>query len=167
MLVWLLFLWCEESLHLKSGELLVCDNYRVSQGRVLLWHRDELYGLPAEEVDWPRTFAEREARAKASESGGGEPESDSGGGAEDAARLAPNEFMIQKLDVRETSLIDLLRFLADMVGFNLYIDRSVSDRNVTYLLKQIPWRDALALILTNAGLDYDVQQSFIHVRGGY
>ena len=36
------------------------------------------------------------------------------------------------IDIREQPVLDLLRFLADEVGFNLYVDSSVGRVTATY-----------------------------------
>lgn len=72
--------------------------------------------------------------------------------------------MLDKLDVRDVSLIDLIRFLAEKGGYQLVIDASVQDQQVTYMLHQIPVAAALQMVLRNAGLDYEMQDVVVVAR---
>jgi type IV pilus assembly protein PilQ len=72
-------------------------------------------------------------------------------------------FEIQGIDVVNVPVTDLLRFFADQVGFNLYVDPSVSDMTATYKFTNIPWDQALEIILRNAGLDYQYDNGVLRV----
>jgi type IV pilus assembly protein PilQ len=67
------------------------------------------------------------------------------------------------IDIREQPVLDLLRFLADEVGFNLYVDNSVQDIKATYKFRNIPWDQALDIILTNANLDKEFRNGVLRV----
>lgn len=72
-------------------------------------------------------------------------------------------FEIQKIDVKDANVVDLLRFLADQVGFNLYVDPSVTDLKATYSFRNIPWDQAMDIILRNAGLDWEFENGVLRV----
>ena len=72
--------------------------------------------------------------------------------------------VLDKLDVRDVSLIDLIRFLAEKGGYQLVIDASVQDQQVTYMLHHIPVAAALQMVLRNAGLDYEIQDVVVVAR---
>jgi type IV pilus secretin PilQ/predicted competence protein len=70
---------------------------------------------------------------------------------------------IQKIDVKDANVVDLLRFLADQIGFNLYVDPSVKDLKATYRFKNIPWDQAMDIILRNAGLAWEYENDVLRV----
>jgi len=72
-------------------------------------------------------------------------------------------FEIQGIDVVDVNVTDLLRFFADQVGFNLYVDPSVKDLKATYKFSNIPWDQAMEIILRNAGLDYQYDNGVLRV----
>lgn len=72
-------------------------------------------------------------------------------------------FEIQKIDVKDANVVDLLRFLADQVGFNLYVDPSVQNLKATYSFRNIPWDQAMDIILRNANLDWDFENGVLRV----
>jgi len=72
-------------------------------------------------------------------------------------------FEIQGIDVVDVNVTDLLRFFADQVGFNLYVDPSVKDLKATYKFANIPWDQAMDIILRNAGLDYQYDNGVLRV----
>ncbi len=67
------------------------------------------------------------------------------------------------IDIREQPVVDLLRFLADEVGFNLFVDSSVGAVRATYKFHNIPWDQALDIILTNADLDKEFRNGVLRV----
>ncbi len=67
------------------------------------------------------------------------------------------------IDIRDQPVIDLLRFLADEVGFNLFVDSSVGNVRATYKFHNIPWDQALDIILTNADLDKEFRNGVLRV----
>ncbi|PIE90617.1 MAG: hypothetical protein CR997_05085 [Acidobacteria bacterium] len=72
-------------------------------------------------------------------------------------------FEIQGIDVVDVNVTDLLRFFADQVGFNLYVDPSVKNLKATYKFSNIPWDQAMEIILRNAGLDYQYDNGVLRV----
>ncbi len=72
-------------------------------------------------------------------------------------------FEIQKIDVKDANVVDLLRFLADQVGFNLYVDPSVQNLKATYSFRNIPWDQAMDIILRNANLDWEFENGVLRV----
>ncbi|CAM2008500.1 type IV pilus secretin family protein [Acanthopleuribacter pedis] len=70
---------------------------------------------------------------------------------------------ISIIDVKDADVVDLLRFIADQVGINLYVDSSVRDVRATYRFRNIPWDQALDIILTNANLDKQFQNGVLRV----
>lgn len=67
------------------------------------------------------------------------------------------------IDVKDANVVDLLRFIADQVGFNLFVDSSVGDIRATYRFRNIPWDQALDIILTNANLDREFKNGVMRV----
>lgn len=67
------------------------------------------------------------------------------------------------IDIRDQPVVDLLRFLADEVGFNLFVDSSVGNVRATYKFHNIPWDQALDIILTNADLDKEFRNGVLRV----
>lgn len=72
-------------------------------------------------------------------------------------------FEIAIIDVKDANVVDLLRFIADQVGINLYVDSSVGDIKATYRFRNIPWDQALDIILTNANLDKEFRNGVLRV----
>ena len=72
-------------------------------------------------------------------------------------------FEISIIDVKDANVVDLLRFIADQVGINLYVDSSVGDIRATYRFRNIPWDQALDIILTNANLDKEFRNGVLRV----
>jgi len=72
-------------------------------------------------------------------------------------------FELSIIDVKDANVVDLLRFIADQVGINLYVDSSVGDLKATYRFRNIPWDQALDIILTNANLDKEFRNGVLRV----
>ena len=150
MTLWLVLLFGGQELILKSGDRLAVDHFRRHGDYVLFQRGNDVLSIPASKVSWQQT-----------------PEPKETGGWQSVSKQRVDEgeeLMIGRLDVRQTSLIDLIRFMADMAGANLYIDGSVKDELVTYRLSNISWRQAMEIILRNAGLDAEVQHGMVSVR---
>ncbi len=58
---------------------------------------------------------------------------------------------IQDLDVRELDIRDFLRFLAEAAGVNIVVDNDVAG-SVTLRLRDVPWDEALDVVLRANGL---------------
>jgi type IV pilus assembly protein PilQ len=56
-----------------------------------------------------------------------------------------------------------LRFIADQVGINLYVDPSVGETRATYRFRNMPWDQVLDIILTNAGLEKEFRNGVLRV----
>jgi len=62
-------------------------------------------------------------------------------------------FPITHIDVKDQPAGDLLRFIADKVGLNLYIHPSVDDSiRVTYQFEKIPWDQVIDIVITDTDL---------------
>lgn len=72
-------------------------------------------------------------------------------------------FEISIIDVKDADVVDLLRFIADQVGLNLYVDSSVPKLSATYRFRNIPWDQALEIILANANLDKEFRNGVLRV----
>ena len=72
-------------------------------------------------------------------------------------------FSIETIDVQDADIVDLLRYIADQAGFNLFVHDSVQDIKVTYKFENIPWDQALDIILTNAQLEYHFSSGALRV----
>ncbi len=59
------------------------------------------------------------------------------------------------LDVRDADVRDLLRFLADFGEADLVLDESVKGR-ITIKLKNVPWDQAMELILKQSGYGIEI-----------
>ena len=151
MLWLLLFLASGEQLLLTNGASVVCDRFvKTGPHTVMVQHKGMAFVLQADDVDWQAT------RALSAEPARQAPEP--------APRDPDAPLLIQKLDVTRTSIIDLIRFLADMRDINLYIDPSVQDRQVTYRLRNIHWSAAMRLICMNAGLAMELNGNLVSVQ---
>ena len=64
------------------------------------------------------------------------------------------------LDFKDADIKDVLRFLADFGNFNLVLDASVQGK-VTIKLRDVPWDQALDIILKNHGLGADIAGSVV------
>lgn len=150
-----LLLLAAEVLYLRDSRVLDCDSYR-QQGDKVLVHKDGgSFSLPAGAVDWAKTAAqkaERLAEQKRLEE-------------ERAIRLARQEarkapiysgLIIEKLDVKQARVEDLLRYLCNLAGLDLVVDPSVAGKKATYFLKNIRWEDALAMVINDANLEYRI-----------
>ncbi len=158
------FVFRSETLWLRTGHRLLCDSFVKKADMVLIYRNEQAFALHQTAVDWPKT--QSQAVKELSELP--EPATNGGGtqslpGEEESLLPGKSGFIIQKLDVKDAGIIDLLRFLADMVGFNLVIDSSVPDTKATYLFKNIPWEDALQIILSNAELDCEIMYGAVRV----
>ena len=163
MTVLLLILCANEVLWLNTGQALACDGFERKDDRVLIQRGEQRFTLPDHLVDWAKTEAERERPSR-------EPDPEAANENDDSPeRISPGgpqepRLIIDSLDVKDASIIDLLRFLADRGGVNLVIDGSVPDTKATYYFKHIAWEDALHIVLANASLDYEIHYGTLQVR---
>jgi len=146
----------DEVLVLNNGAILECASWSRNNNFVVLERQDGVFSLPLRLVDWGRT---RSYRMPTKESKRIEPQTPA-----PILEKAEKELVIAVLEVRKTSLIDLIRFLADMANVNLYIDSSVVDSKVTYHLRNLPWKTVMRMVCLNAGLSYDVIGGTLLVR---
>lgn len=121
-------------------------NSNIASHKVLVESRNMQDEEEASEADFDELFREEEDSIR--ELGEDEPE------------YRGFDIMI---DIREQPVLDLLRFLADEVGFNLFVDNSVSNITATYRFRNIPWDQALDIILTNANLDKEFRNGVLRV----
>jgi hypothetical protein len=56
------------------------------------------------------------------------------------------------IDVKDGSVTDVLRLLAKIGGVNLVLDPAVTNMTTTVALEDVPWEQALDLVLTSRGL---------------
>ena len=161
MMILLFFLIAGESLWLKNGQSLTCEAYVLKADKDVLIMRDgETFLLPADMVDWEQTRA-REKETETPREAIPEPAVVSQW---DPRKDGLPDMIIQKLDVKDASIIDLLRFMSDMADLNLYVDSSVPETRATYFFKHIAWADALEIMITNAGLDYEIRYGTLQIR---
>ena len=158
-LLWMLILM-DETVCFQNGRITRFDEVRQINDQVSLKRGAIRLTLPADTVDWKRTEAANTGRlseelGKISRINPGRP------------TFEMSEVVISNIDVMNVPVVDLLLFLADIAQLNIYIDPSVSNQlKATYKLKNIPWRQAFELILTNAGLDYDYSPGGYRLLGG-
>ena len=62
----------------------------------------------------------------------------------------------------DADIKDVLFFIGDAMGMNVVIDGDVSGR-ITLTLKDIPWDQALGLVLFRAGLEAAFEDGFLFV----
>ncbi|MDJ0838619.1 MAG: hypothetical protein QNK37_19030 [Acidobacteriota bacterium] len=152
-MLWLVFLliW-DEQLILTNGSQLTCDRYDTTYDSVIVQQGGWTFVMSRDVVDWERTRAlHREEPVETPRE------------TEPVERSPDKPLMIAKLDVRKASIIDLIRFLADMRDINLYIDPSVEDVKVTYRLRNIRWITAMNLVCMNAGLAVELNGNLLSV----
>lgn len=147
-LFYLLLVFSDASLVMKDGKTVPFDSMRRQDDRVLVRQDDSFFSLEANQVDWqrcPSPLAGTPLNSGATEN------------------LPFGDLRISRIDVRKASLIDLLRFLADEGGFNLFIDSSVKDQEVTLVLTDVTMNQVLELLLGNLGLAAEWQASTFRV----
>ena len=66
------------------------------------------------------------------------------------------------IDIKDIDIRDLLRYIADFAGLNLIVDSSV-EGTATYRFKNIPWDQALDIILKDKGLGSELQNGVLRV----
>ncbi len=66
------------------------------------------------------------------------------------------------IDIKDIDIRDLLRYIADFAGLNLIVDSSVQG-TATYRFKNIPWDQALDIILKDKGLGSELQNGVLRV----
>lgn len=66
------------------------------------------------------------------------------------------------MDFKDAEVADILRFLAEFSGMNLVLHSSVQGK-ITLKLTDVPWDQALDIVLKNNGLAADVQGGVIRV----
>jgi type II secretory pathway component HofQ len=74
----------------------------------------------------------------------------------------PSESKRIHLDVVRADLHDVLRMLADVGRLNLVVSEQVKGQ-VTLKLKNVPWREALDVVLASKGLGQEIQGNVLRV----
>src|SRR5262249_51378905 len=69
---------------------------------------------------------------------------------------------IINLDIKEMELKNFFRFIADVSGLNIILDPDV-DGTVTASLSDVPWDQALDLVLKNNGLESTQQGNVLRI----
>jgi len=69
---------------------------------------------------------------------------------------------IVSIDVKDTDLKDFFRFIADISGLNIVLDPAVSG-TVTLTLNDVPWDQALDIVLRNNGLGSELQGNVLRI----
>lgn len=160
-----------EILVLSDGrEILVQDFDRADLGADFHLYRlpgGDLMGLTAEEVDVPATILANESdhephtlrasptpqRSRALEPGAWKvitPEPERG---------PQNEV---DLSFREAPVVDVVRLLADMEDLNLVVHPTVTG-TVTVELHQVPWEQAMQMVLRTAGLASELDGNVLYI----
>ena len=67
------------------------------------------------------------------------------------------------VELRDGQLADLLRLIAKVAGLNLVLDPSVSGKTITLDLRDVPWDQALDLVLTTHGLSGEIDGNVLRV----
>jgi type IV pilus assembly protein PilQ len=80
-----------------------------------------------------------------------------------ALPLAPAETEARvSLDLRDAEVLDVVRLLSEVGGFQLVVDPGVSCR-LTLSLKRAPWPTVLKLALKSCGLGYEEEGGILRV----
>ncbi len=66
------------------------------------------------------------------------------------------------IDIKDIDIKDLLRYISEFAGLNLIVDQSVTG-TATYRFKNIPWDQALEIILKDKGLGSELQNGVLRV----
>ncbi len=66
------------------------------------------------------------------------------------------------IDIKDIDIKDLLRYISEFAGLNLIVDQSVTG-TATYRFKDIPWDQALEIILKDKGLGSELQNGVLRV----
>ena len=66
------------------------------------------------------------------------------------------------IDIKDIDIKDLLRYISEFAGLNLIVDESVTG-TATYRFKEIPWDQALDIILKDKGLGSELQNGVLRV----
>jgi type IV pilus assembly protein PilQ len=66
------------------------------------------------------------------------------------------------MDFKDGDLQDILRLFADISGLNVVVNPGISGR-VTLVLKEVPWDQALDLILKMQGLGYTIEDNVLRI----
>jgi type IV pilus assembly protein PilQ len=79
-------------------------------------------------------------------------------------QVAPPQYTgeIVNIDVRDMDLKDFFRFIADVSGLNIVLDPSVSGA-VTLTLTDVPWDQALDIVLKNHQLGSELQGNVLRI----
>lgn len=151
-------IWAAQGLTLKSGQMLVCDAFMLRENLVILQLKGESYSLSKNMVNWDIPVQAITGDDSQHSLFLEEPED-----LYEEPYLQGYDFLIEKLEVKEASLIDVLRLLADQVGFNMIIDQGVPDTPVTFSFNQIRWQDALAVLLGSQNLSFEFSDQVLQV----
>ena len=158
-MIWILACLAGHSLTLKTGKILHCDDFRIEDPMVIIEDAGRRYTMRSDLFDWSvpvgaweRPVMEPAQNLQATPLMVEPPGSDF------------LDFKIDKLDVKQTSVIDILRLLSHQANFNLIVDSAVPDSQVTFSFRDIPLRDLLDVLLGTLGLSYEYQAQHIWVR---
>lgn len=158
-MIWLLLSLAGQGLTLKTGKIVYCDDFWIEDPMVIIQEAGNRYTLRSELFDWavPIKASARQSQNPAKKRQVSKPSGKQPG----PGFMA---FVIDKLEVEQASVIDVLRLLAHRAHFNLIIDHSVSDTPVTFSFRQMPLRDVLHVLLGTLGLSYEYQAQHLWIR---
>ncbi len=163
-----LLITAHQWLALKDGRAIVCDRFEHRDAVIVVWDGPKIYSLPDEAIDWraTRNLAENPPPPQPKPTAAPAPEPNRLqaflGSPEGVARHP--DLVIDKLDVKDANLVDLLRFISDRAGFNLVVDASVKDVKVTVSFRHIRWDQALDIILQSQGLACEPMSQSLRIR---
>lgn len=157
-MLWLWYFFAAQGLTLKSGQVLICDSYLIRENLVIIQQQGSIYSLQKALIDWEVPI---KAIPKKAAVGAVIPKQVIA--SVPRGNLPNPNFVIEKLEVKAASLVDVLRLIADQVGFNLIIDQGVRDAQVTFSFKQIRWQEALAVLLRSQNLSFEYRNQLLQV----
>ncbi len=134
----------------KVSDQIIVTNDRIEQSKMSLGESRSMQEQDLDEPDFAELFRDEAASDDPYETiAGGEQQY--------------RGFELSIIDVKDANVVDLLRFIADQVGINLFVDQSVGEIKATYRFRNIPWDQALDIILANANLDKQFRNGVLRV----
>lgn len=79
-------------------------------------------------------------------------------GGESAKDTKSPEAIIDKIEIRDAKLVDVIRAFSEMSGMNIVATKTAADKDVAVFLQNISVKDALETVVKNSGLWYRVEK---------
>ena len=82
---------------------------------------------------------------------------------ERAEKLEFKGYNLEMVDVHDVAVTDLLKFITDRVGLELYLHDSLPLSVATYRIQKMPWDQFLHLTLVNSGYGFEFEDGHLLV----